>query len=112
MQFCVCDKKRRLWWNSTAAMFVDYADRTTFTDYTTAKVVAKEHGGHVGNFTQDAVRVCEYQDLDGRRSIFDIVESVPTNTGKIPPIIVDAIERALGRGNVVDVEVAHYEGGE
>ena len=101
-----------MWWNTICCMFVVWRDRTTFTDYATARQVAKECSGVVVNTTTGAVRVCEYSDCEGRRSIVDIIESAPTNSGKVPPTIVDAIERALVRGNVVEVSWEEYKEGE
>ena len=109
VKFCVKTKNRRpLWWNSTAATFLEnYGQHSTFTTYAAAKAVAKEHNGKVVSSTNAAIRVIELRPNGG--DVLDVIVSAPTNAGKIPAIIVRAIEHALARKSLVEVTYVNYK---
>jgi len=108
VKFCVKTKNRRpLWWNSTAATFLEYGQRATFATYAAARAVAKEHHGKVVNCTNAAIRVIELRPNGG--DVLDVIVSAPTNAGKIPAIIVRAIEHALARKSLVEVTYVNYK---
>ena len=118
VRLCVGNRRGGLYWNSTAASFVPLDQRTIFTSFKAAQEVAKECRGRV-NFdgTCDAVRVVEFAKeatcVEGQapvERVYDILESVPTRKGNVPPILISAVERALERGNRVEVSVVKYEG--
>jgi hypothetical protein len=118
VKFCVVDKTGCKCWNTTAAMFLDdQGQRSIFTKFAAAQAVAKEQKGSARyDCTCDVVRITEWGMKSScvvgaapSRRVVDITESLPTRAGKIPPIIVDMIDRAMERGNTVEVELVKFE---
>ncbi len=98
----VGNRKNSLLWSVEAAAFVPRDESTTFDNLREARAAAKACKGRVYNYS-DFVRLIERSTAPVW--VVDILESRLTMTGNLAPILIMTIERALDRGNKVEVEL-------